>query len=183
MNKKSFFVYVSCVLLLLGAGIYLLKSDSARITIPQFSFPVTTSQPSPSVSSQSAELAQVKRVIDGDTIELVDGRKVRYIGIDTPELHHPTKGVQCFGKEAMEKNKELVEGKMIKMKKDISETDRYKRLLRYIWVGDIFVNEFLVQEGFASQATFPPDVAHVDLFKLAAEEARVNKKGLWSLCK
>lgn len=173
---------MSFVLLLLGAGIYLLNSASARITIPQFTFPTATAQPSPFVSSQSAELATVKRVIDGDTIELNDGRKVRYIGIDTPELHHPTKGVQCFGKEAMEKNKELVEGKTIKMKRDISETDRYKRLLRYVWVGDIFVNEFLAREGFASQATFPPDVANVELFKLAAEDARVNNKGLWKSC-
>ena len=189
MNKKSFFVYMICVLLLLGAGIYLLKTDSTRITIPQFSLPTPSTQISPPISSQSAELALVKRVIDGDTIELNDGRKVRYIGIDTPELHHPTKGVQCFGKEAMEKNKELVEGKTIKMKRDVSETDRYKRLLRYIWVPSassgqaLFVNEFLVREGFAFQATFPPDVANTELFKQAAEEARINNKGLWSACK
>lgn len=147
-------------------------------------FPSITPLPSHQpISSLSAELAIVKRVVDGDTIELNDGRKVRYIGVDTPELHHPTKGVQCFGKEAMEKNKELVEGKEIKMKKDVSETDRYKRLLRYIWVGDIFVNEYLAREGYAFQATFPPDVKYVDLFRKAAEEARLKNKGLWSSCK
>ena len=163
-------------------GIYLLKIDKVGLSQPTLNIPSTTPIPVQIVSSQSAELAVVKRVIDGDTIELNDGRKVRYIGVNTPELHHPTKGVQCFGKEAMEKNKELVEGKEIKMKKDVSETDRYKRLLRYIWVGDIFVNEYLAREGYAFQATFPPDVAYVNLFKKAAEEARLNNKGLWNVC-
>ena len=146
--------------------------------------------PSPTLSisstpeaSVSAEIVVVKRVVDGDTIELTDGRKVRYIGIDTPELHHPTKKVQCFGQEAMIKNKELVEGKTIKMEKDVSETDRYKRLLRYIYVGDVFVNEYLAREGYASQSTFPPDVKYAELFRTAAEDAREKNKGLWKACK
>lgn len=178
-------LYVIFVVLLFGAGAYLLKADKIIVSFPSFTISpsptlIPTTQP---VSSQSAELATVKRVVDGDTIELNDGRKVRYIGVDTPELHHPTKGVQCFGKEAMEKNKELVEGKTIKMRKDVSETDRYKRLLRYVWIGDIFVNEYLVREGYAFQATFPPDVANTELFRQAAEEARLKNKGLWDKCK
>lgn len=175
MNRKWFFVYILLVGLLLGIGIYLLKIDKTRLNQTPLSIQ--------KVASDSAEFATVKRVIDGDTIELNDGRKVRYIGIDTPELHHPTKGVQCFGKEAMEKNKKLVEGKTIKMKKDISETDRYKRLLRYIWVGDTFVNEYLAREGYAFQSTFPPDVANTELFRQAAEDARIKNKGLWNKCK
>lgn len=190
VNKKWLTLYVLFVFLLFGVGTYLLKTNKTSLGFPSF-----TISPSPTlipaiqlVASQSAELATVKRVIDGDTIELSDGRKVRYIGVDTPELHHPTKGVQCFGKEAMEKNKELVEGKTIKMKKDVSETDRYKRLLRYIWVTstssgqDIFVNEYLAREGYAFQSTFPPDVAHAELFRQAAEEARINNRGLWKIC-
>ena len=192
-------IYILLVMSLLCVGIYVLKTDKASVALPSFLVPsltlIPTTQPT---SSQSAELATVKRVIDGDTIELTDGRKVRYIGVDTPELHHPTKGIQCFGKEAMEKNKELVEGKEIKMKKDVSDTDRYKRLLRYIWVPtssplrsssegqagqEIFVNEFLAKEGFALPATFPPDVANAELFRQAAEEARLNNKGLWDKCK
>ncbi|MCX6732148.1 MAG: thermonuclease family protein [Candidatus Roizmanbacteria bacterium] len=189
MNRGRFLIFVLLVLSLFGAGIYFLKTDNKTISLPTFSFPTNTPIPTPKTASESAELATVLRVVDGDTIELTDGRKVRYIGVDTPELHHPTKGVQCFGKEAMEKNKELVEGKIIKMKKDVSETDRYKRLLRYIWVPsassgqEIFVNEYLAKEGFALQATFPPDVKYVELFRKAAEEARINNKGLWSACK
>ncbi|PIQ71822.1 hypothetical protein COZ40_02420 [Candidatus Roizmanbacteria bacterium CG_4_10_14_3_um_filter_39_13] len=183
MHKKWFYLYIFFIALLFVAGVYILKTSKTELKLPPFVVPSITPISTQPVSSQSAELAIVKRVVDGDTIELSDGRKVRYIGIDTPELHHPTKGVQCFGKEAMEKNKELVEGKTIKMKKDISETDRYKRLLRYIWVGDIFVNEYLAREGYALQATFPPDVAHAELFRLAAEDARIKNKGLWNKCK
>lgn len=189
MNKRAFFLFILFVMVLFGAGIYLLKTDRTTIQLPVFTFPTNTPTPTLSVASESAELATVLRVVDGDTIELADGRKVRYIGVDTPELHHPTKGVQCFGQEAMEKNKELVEGKEIKMKKDISETDRYKRLLRYIWVTstqpgqEIFVNEYLAREGFALQATFPPDVKYAELFRKAAEDARLQNKGLWKMCR
>src|SRR3990172_7201954 len=80
------------------------------------------------------EKVKVTRVIDGDTIELGDGRRVRYIGIDTPETVDPRKPVECFGKEAAAKNRELVDGKMVEMEKDASETDKYGRLLRYIYV-------------------------------------------------
>ena len=143
---------------------------------------------SPSVSIKNPEKAFVKRVIDGDTIELSSGQKVRYIGIDTPETVDPRKPVQCFGKEASAQNKQLVEGKEVTLKKDVSETDKYGRVLRYVWIksatdaSEIFVNDFLVRQGFARVATFPPDVAYVKQFIAAQEEARQNGRGLWSLC-
>lgn len=178
-------LFILLVIVLFGTGVYFLKTDKTIIKLPKLNLPTSSVTPSSSfsIASESGELVTVLRVVDGDTIELTDGRKVRYIGVDTPELHHPTKGAQCFGKEAMEKNKELVEGKVIKIKKDVSETDRYKRLLRYVWINDIFVNEYLAKEGFALQATFPPDVKYVELFRKAAEEARLQNKGLWSACK
>jgi len=188
MNKKGLFAFIFFIFLLLGIGIYLLRTDKTKLSVLTLNFPTKTPILTQMITSESAEIATVKRVVDGDTIELTDNRKVRYIGVDTPELHHPTKGIQCFGKEAMEKNKELVEGKIIKMKKDVSETDRYKRLLRYVWVPstsggqDIFVNEYLAKEGYALQATFPPDVKYAELFGKVAEEARLNNKGLWKMC-
>lgn len=139
-------------------------------------------------SISSTQLVKVKRVIDGDTIEIESGQKVRYIGIDTPELHDPRKSVQCFAKESMEKNKQLVEGKNVKLEKDVSETDKYGRLLRYVFIDQtgttsaLFVNEYLVREGFAYAATFPPDVKYVNLFLKAQQEARENRKGLWNKC-
>ncbi len=128
------------------------------------------------------EQAVVLKVIDGDTIELSDGRKVRYVGMDTPELHHPQKGVQCFGAQAYERNRSLVEGKIVQMEKDVSETDKYGRLLRYIWIDNILINKQLVRDGFAFAKTFPPDVARQDELRSAGTMAQVEKKGLWSGC-
>lgn len=124
----------------------------------------------------------VAKVVDGDTISLSSGEVIRYIGIDTPETKHPSLPVQCFGTEASTKNKELVEGKAVRLEKDISETDRYGRLLRYVWAGDIFVNEYLVRQGYAQISTYPPDVKYQDLFLQAQKEARDNKRGLWASC-
>lgn len=126
--------------------------------------------------------AKVTQVIDGDTIQIEDGQKVRYIGIDTPETVHPSEPVQCFGKQASEKNKELVGGKIVYLEKDVSETDKYGRLLRYVWVGDIFVNDYLVRQGYAQSSTYPPDVKYQDQFLQAQREARENNRGLWGSC-
>ncbi|MDP3997654.1 MAG: thermonuclease family protein [bacterium] len=144
--------------------------------------PVETTQAvSTEVEQQPAavEGVLVKRVIDGDTIELETGQKVRYIGIDTPETVHPDKPVQCFGKEASAKNTSLVAGKRVRLEKDVSETDRYGRLLRYVYVGDTFVNDYLVRQGYANSSSYPPDVKYQEQFKQAEQEARVNKRGLW----
>lgn len=122
---------------------------------------------------------KVIRVIDGDTIKIEGDKVVRYIGIDTPETVHPSKPVQCYGKEASNKNKELVEGKEVKLEKDVSETDKYGRLLRYIWLGDMLVNEYLAREGYAYSSTYPPDVKYQDRFLEVQKQAREEKKGLW----
>jgi micrococcal nuclease len=126
--------------------------------------------------------ASVTRVIDGDTIEVeIEGEsyKVRYIGIDTPELHHPTKPVEYYAQEAYEKNRELVEGKTVYLEKDVSETDQYERLLRYVYVGDTFVNAYLVQQGYALVSTYPPDVKYQERFVELQREAREAGRGLW----
>lgn len=115
----------------------------------------------------------VTGVIDGDTIEIEGGKRVRYIGIDTPETD------ECFNKEATKKNKELVEGKEVKLEKDISETDKYGRLLRYVWVGSTFVNDYLVRQGYANASSYPPDVKYQDQFRQAEQEGRENSRGLW----
>ena len=122
-------------------------------------------------------------VVDGDTIRvLIDGTeyRVRYIGIDTPEIH-PTHGVEPFGPEASQANSDLVEGKTVWLEKDVSETDRYGRLLRYVYVDDLMVNEELLRRGLAKVVTFPPDVKYIDCFleiQRAAQEAEV---GMWGV--
>ncbi len=136
----------------------------------------------------SAQIATVARVVDGDTIVIDSGQKVRYIGMDTPETHDPRKPVQCFGPEAAEKNKQLVEGKIVRLVKDVSETDKYGRLLRYVYLDKpatteaIFVNEYLVKAGYARVLTIPPDVKYADQFLKDQQQAQQHNMGLWSKC-
>ncbi len=126
--------------------------------------------------------AQVTRVVDGDTIHVtIDGVKyrLRYIGMDTPETNDPERGVEPFGLEATEANRELVEGKSVLLEKDVRETDKYGRLLRYVYVGDLMVNEELLRRGLARVATFPPDVKYVDRFLSAQRAAQDAGLGMW----
>lgn len=140
--------------------------------------------PEPPTATPGRVQAQVIRVIDGDTIEVVvvgQTYKVRYIGIDTPETKHPTKPVEPYGPEAAAKNEELVGGKIVGLEKDVSETDRYGRLLRYVYVGDLMVNAELVRLGYAQVSTYPPDVRYQDLFLQLQWEAREAGRGLWGV--
>ncbi len=131
-------------------------------------------------ASHGGELATVVSVVDGDTIKIEGGEVVRYIGVNTPETVAPNKPVECFGKEASSKNKELVQGKTVELEKDVSQRDRYGRLLRFIWIGDMLINEVLVREGYAQVSTYPPDVKYQARFVEAQRLAVAEKKGLWS---
>jgi micrococcal nuclease len=120
-------------------------------------------------------------VVDGDTIKVLldeDGQtySVRYIGMDTPEN---TGQVEYFGPEATAKNAELVYGKSVTLIKDVSETDQYGRLLRYIIADGVFVNYELVAQGYANTASFPPDVACIPTFQAVEQRASTLKLGLW----
>ena len=119
------------------------------------------------VDESGREFVLVDRVVDGDTIELSDGRKVRYIGIDTPETKDPRKEIQCFGEEASAYNQDLVEGKVVAIEADVVDKDRYDRLLRYVWLEDEMINKKLVAEGYAYASSYPPNVKYQAQFKLA----------------
>lgn len=134
------------------------------------------------VSVPTGDSFRVTRVIDGDTIELENGERVRYVGIDTPETVDPRKPVQCFGVEASKKNKELVEGKSVRLERDITDRDKYNRLLRYVWVGDTFINLALIEEGYAQSYSYPPDIKYQGQFVEAQRQARETNKGLWGGC-
>ncbi|KKU64076.1 MAG: WD40 domain protein beta Propeller [Candidatus Amesbacteria bacterium GW2011_GWC1_47_15] len=135
--------------------------------------------PKEKVLSGQDQVYKVERVIDGDTLKLESGQTVRLVGIDTPEI---TGKDECFGQEAAEKLKELVEGADVTLVKDISETDRYGRLLRYIKKDGEFINLKMVEEGYAAAATYPPDVKYSESFVEAQRIAREEKKGLWGVC-
>lgn len=144
---------------------------------------IAVEQASPSATpatSHGGVFATVVSVVDGDTIKIEGGEVVRYIGMNTPEAVAPKKPVECFGKEASVKNKELVQGKTVELVRDVSNRDRYGRLLRYVWIGDEMINETLVKEGYAQVSTYPPDVAEVDRFLAAQRKAEQDKAGMWS---
>ncbi len=136
-----------------------------------------------SIKTEYGEPIKVARVVDGDTIELINGDRLRYIGIDTPEEVDPRKPVQCYAKEAAERNKALVEGKEITFYKDHSEKDRYGRWLGFVYLADgTFVNHELVAEGYAFAYPYKPDTSKASEFKAAEAAAHEALLGLWSAC-
>ena len=141
--------------------------------------PVVTATPQPAPSG----MIRISRVVDGDTIELEGGTRVRFIGINTPETVDPRKAVECFGKEASDYTKALLKDGLVVLKKDISDTDKYGRLLRYIYLPDgTFINLKLVEDGYAYANPYPPDIAHSKEFSAAQTAAREASRGLWASC-
>ena len=139
--------------------------------------------------------AEVRRVVDGDTIELRDGRLVRYIGIDAPESRRRARpgdrewragegarwvaDPEPFAEAATEANRHLVAGRRVRLEYDVQTHDRFGRLLAYVYVGDTMVNAQLLREGMAQLLTIPPDVTYAAHFRALAEEAREARRGLW----
>jgi micrococcal nuclease len=130
------------------------------------------------------ESARVQRVVDGDTVVLAGGERVRYIGIDTPESVKPGTPVQCFAEAASHANERLVDGERVRLRFDAERRDRYGRLLAYVYrVRDgLFVNAELVRRGYATTLTIAPNVAHAAEFRRLARNARRQGRGLWSSC-
>jgi micrococcal nuclease len=126
----------------------------------------------------------VFEVIDGDTIGVrIEGQsfRVRYIGIDTPEIVHPGIPVEPFGPEAAEANRSLVLGQRVMLERDVSDTDTYGRLLRYVWLGDTLVNAELVRLGLAQSNHYEPDVLYQDRLDALESQARAAGLGIWSI--
>jgi micrococcal nuclease len=132
-------------------------------------------------------------VVDGDTLVLANGERVRLIGIDTPEIHESAKlhrdskksnqdisTIKELGQRSYQFTRDLVEGRAVSLEFDVERQDRYKRLLAYVYLKDgRFVNAEIVRQGYASLMTYPPNVKYADLFLKLFREARENKRGLW----
>ena len=126
----------------------------------------------------------VRRVIDGDTVELSNGETVRYIGIDTPELKqkHGDAWIynpRPYAEEARDFNRHLVDGREVRLELDVQKRDKYGRLLAYVYNQDKMINLEMVKEGYAMIYTYPPNVKYVDEFLNAQKKAREMGKGLW----
>jgi len=192
--KSGWTAFFIAVLLLAACGS---EAPLSRLTPTPRTTPTAAPSPTASPTPLTAEAtatpsatagripAQVVRVIDGDTIVVVIDDveyRVRYISIDTPETVDPREPVGCYGREASQRNRDLVEGKTVELEKDVSETDQYGRLLRYVWVEGEMVNATLVREGYAMVVTYPPDVKYQQLFLELQRQARAAGEGLWSAC-
>lgn len=122
----------------------------------------------------------VARVVDGDTIELETGERIRYLMIDTPES---TTETECFGPEAKQLNELLVGGKQVTLRYDVECTDVYDRLLAYVEVSGQDVSRVLVERGYACVLHIPPNGDDVvDEYEALETEARMLDKGLWAAC-
>jgi micrococcal nuclease len=132
--------------------------------------------------AQPALEGAVVRVVDGDTIYVRLGErleKVRYIGVNTPEVHHPTRGEEPGGRTAAAVNGQLVSGRRVRLELDAQSHDRFGRLLAYVWVDATMVNAELVRRGVAQVMTVPPNVRYQALFVRLQREAREAGRGLW----
>jgi micrococcal nuclease len=172
------------------AGYSILDPDGNRLAceeLPSGAAPATWTSRVPT-GSQPVRLIEVT---DGDTIRVeVDGREepVRLILIDTPEIRDPNNPPECFGQEATAYLSWLLSlGGDLYLETDVSDRDRFGRLLRYVWLdfgdGEVYlVNEALVRAGYAAFSTFPPDVKYVEEMREAGQFAHEHGYGLWSSC-
>jgi micrococcal nuclease len=132
------------------------------------------------------DLYQVVKVIDGDTIKVsINGNEenIRFLLIDTPETVHPNKPVQPYGPEASAFVKNLIEGKKVRLELDVSERDKYGRILAYVYTSDgKMINELLLLEGLARVAyVYAPNTKYVDRFYAIQKQAQKQGKGIWSI--
>lgn len=146
--------------------------------------------PAPTAGSATATLPAgidvvVRKVVDGDTLDVSGGERVRLIGVDTPETLAPDRPVGCFGKEASRFITELLPpGTEVRLVGDAEQRDRYGRLLAYLYrrADGLFVNAELLRRGYAQLLTIPPNIAHTDSFAAIARQAREGSQGLWAAC-
>jgi micrococcal nuclease len=144
-------------------------------------------RPAPVKAVQAAKPVDeyiVARVVDGDTVDLKNGKKVRYIGIDTPEVRKRIGGEwqympEPYAVEAKKFNDEMIRGKNVRLEFDAEKEDKYGRWLAYVYSGDKMVNAELLRRGYASLLTIPPNVKHIDLLVKAQKEAQENRRGIW----
>jgi micrococcal nuclease len=128
---------------------------------------------------------RVERVDDGDTIEVVRGSEtdvIRLLGIDTPETHHPTKPVQCFGPEASAFTTRRLTGRLVRLESDVEERDIYGRRLAYVLLDGRRFNDELLRRGYARLLVIAPNRAHGREMLDAELDARHDRRGLWDAC-
>lgn len=202
INKRKVKKYIFLSILIIGifTFIFFRNSDILKFALENDNLDlnslkkiVTSSLNSSQDYNTNFTEATVKRVVDGDTLVVninKEDYKVRIIGVNTPES---TTKIETYGKEASNFTKSIMTlGKKIYLEKDVSETDKYGRLLRYVWlevpneidrnnIENKMFNAILLKNGYAQVATYPPDVKYVDYFTNIQKEAKKKNIGLWGL--
>jgi len=141
----------------------------------------STTVPSPRLSGTGGQ-ATVVAVLDGDTIVIGGGQKVRYAGLNTPESHHPDKLPEYCGQEAFEANRRLVAGQTVRLEFDARRRDKYGRLLAYVYVNSLFVNAELIRQGYAQVSTYKENQRYHEEFDRLQQHAIAARRGLWGGC-
>jgi micrococcal nuclease len=127
--------------------------------------------------------AKVVAVLDGDTIVISGGWKVRYAGLNTPETHHPDKLPEYCGQEAFEANRRLVAGKHVRLEFDERRLDKYGRLLAYVYVDSLFVNAELIRMGYGQVSTYKDTQRYHQEFSRLQQSAITARRGQWGGCR
>ena len=132
----------------------------------------------PELKDKNYETDIIKRIVDGDTYETSSGLKIRIIGVNTPEVFGKA---QYYGREASNFSKKQLENQTVYLFRDVSDTDKYGRKLRYLFIQNdpVMFNETLLMEGYANTMTIPPDVMFAEKFVKLERESKANNKGLW----
>jgi len=123
---------------------------------------------------------KVVYIYDGDTVKLSNGEKVRYIGIDTPEMNYNNPPAEYFAQEAKEYNAKLVLGKKVKLEFDVVKRDKYGRLLAYVYIDGKHISQDMIERGFAKVLMIPPNLKFADYFLTLQNLAKEEKRGIWS---
>jgi micrococcal nuclease len=146
---------------------------------------LTLFNPKPALAQQKTVLLEIYKFVDGDTFWVVNAKgqneKIRLIGINTPEARRTGRTeVEYYGKEASDYVKKILTGRKVRLEFDVQRYDRYKRTLAYVYLENgTFLNALLLREGYASAASFPPNVKYSEFFAKLEREARTRKKGMW----
>jgi micrococcal nuclease len=157
------------------------RSKTSRFQLPLSMLALLTQQACSSSVACGPSEARVARVIDGDTVELSGGERVRYLMVDTPEITNGHN--ECYGAEASAFNRSLVEGQRVSLRYDAECTDRYGRLLSYVSVGGRELNSLIIQQGYGCLLHIAPNgAARLQEFELWQSEAKALGRGLWGAC-
>lgn len=183
---KQHKIYITIILLFLcGNLIFDVWSGTTYDTVTTSGATDAELESDTAISNENSELYEVVKVVDGDTVDLLmNGRvkRVRLIGINTPELVDPRREVECFGLEASNKAKAVLQGKLVRIESDKTQADKdkYDRLLRYVFLEDgTNFNELMIKEGYAYEYTYDLPYKYQAEFRIAEQTAKASRAGLW----